>query len=72
MCSITETEAGSRIYRFGTGRWIKKYSNIVAIRERSCPCIYYEYAVPRACGLVGADAGIGGRLIKFYKYCAHG
>ena len=37
-----ETEAGSRLYtciNFGTGRWIKKYSNIFAIRERSCPCV---------------------------------
>ena len=29
----------------------------------------YSYAVPRACGLVGAGAGIGRRVIK---YCAHG
>ena len=34
--------------------------------------MHTEDAVPRACGLVGADAGIGRRLIKFYKYCAHG
>ena len=44
--------------------------SIAAIRERSCPCVR-AYAVPRACGLVGAQVLVV-RLIKIYKYCAHG